>query len=316
MPQDAGEPRFPVQQNISDAIRLYADSKACQDIAVAWQNTPFNPDDETFQPADENAWVYFVVVGGQDSQISLGPPDGRLFRQEGQIEADIFTRARGGTARAERCASDILEALQCREIPVWVDIDSMEAISEESNLADVVNGSLLGIYRIIDQGDELPSTPTRQMTNIGEWSRVDPDIPRPAVEPEQLVVYSRAFVASDGTLLGGWAEPKVYMSVPIENAVYARAASQPDALSPGPMRVPANTSDDPPDGPETLWRNIGVQLEDGGEWSWSGWQRSQAKKLGEVLTFSGRYGGGAVVGQAQTWYNVVVTVPFQYDHIA
>ena len=79
-----------------EAIRSSIEAHA----AASWSETPLAWDNLTYDAAARGPWLRVSVSGSTGRQVTLGPPEGRIFRRRGQVLLQLFVPANSGPSEA------------------------------------------------------------------------------------------------------------------------------------------------------------------------------------------------------------------------
>lgn len=79
-----------------EAIRRAVEAHA----AASWSETPLAWDNLTYDAAARGPWLRVSVSGSTGRQVTLGAPEGRIFRRRGQVRLQLFVPAGSGPSEA------------------------------------------------------------------------------------------------------------------------------------------------------------------------------------------------------------------------
>lgn len=95
-----------------EAIRRTIEAHA----AANWSETPLAWDNLTYDAAARGPWLRLSVSGSTGRQVTLGAPEGRIFRRRGQVLLQLFVPVNSGPSEAAGLADRAASLFEGRSL--------------------------------------------------------------------------------------------------------------------------------------------------------------------------------------------------------
>ncbi|WP_176342383.1 phage tail terminator-like protein [Oceanibaculum nanhaiense] len=132
-----------------EAIRSSIEAHA----AASWSETPLAWDNLTYDAAARGPWLRISVSGSTGRQVTLGAPEGRIFRRRGQVRLQLFVPANSGPSEAAGLADRAAALFEGRSLESTIGPVSFAAADITETGADG-HGWRLTLITVPFQADE------------------------------------------------------------------------------------------------------------------------------------------------------------------
>ncbi len=158
------------------------------------------------------------------------------------------------------------------------------------------SGSQLAVGASFEYADNRAATAAHLTdalaTTDNRWTKVTGSltIPSGADRIRAWIAFTGTGVADSATInfadvsyqvvdVEEWTAPRRAEQAAAVNMVYKRSTNQPAVLTPGPDRIPADTSDSATAAPGSgrLWENFGIRPPEAANWTWGGWRKAEGQ---------------------------------------